>query len=567
MLQIESETVAEYYARFIADREATAVFHLSGGMIAYLTDAIAQLGKTPLITNRNEQASGFAAEGATRVSGKPSVAMGTSGPGATNLVTAIASCYFDSSPVVFITGQVNTLELRSNKFQRQNGFQELDISSMVQGITKATFTPMNASEATFAIHQAWNIAVQGRPGPVLIDLPIDIQQELVNSKIIIPPREPLKESDEIENELFTAINELFSTAKRPLILLGGGARLDSASEEVYKLVCRTEIPVVTSLMGLDVGSFAESQYLGFIGSYGNRWANDALRECDLLLVLGSRLDPRQTGPNIQTFRQGKKIIRIDIDRSELDGRVAADIKVKSTILAFLRDSRLNIPKFSEKTLLTNSMTSKISKPQSSEQLAKIDFNPNEFMELLSELHSKSAGYVVDVGQHQMWAAQSIKLNLSQRFVTSGGLGSMGFSIPAAIGAAIAVKSEWVVLLGDGCAQLSAPELQTIAELNLPIKIYVINNGQHGMVAQFQDEYMESRYIGTRVGYSTPDFCTLANAYGISSTLNLESNQDLQFLSGFLLENKGKPALINVSISHNAKALPKLKFSDSNVVTE
>ena len=182
-------------------------------------------------------------------------------------------------------------------------------------------------------------------------------------------------------------------------------------------------------------------------------------------------------------------------------------------------------------------------------------------------HPEAAGYVVDVGQHQMWAAQSLKLNPSQRFITSGGLGSMGFSLPAAIGAAIALKSEWVVLLGDGCAQLSAPELQTIAELNLPIKIYVINNGQHGMVAQFQDEYMDSRYIGTKVGYTTPDFCALANAYGINNTLNLKSDHDLKTLSDFLLESKGKPALINVHISSKAKALPKLRFNDPNVITE
>jgi acetolactate synthase-1/2/3 large subunit len=567
MMHNKSESVAEYYAQFIADREATAVFHLSGGMIAFLTDAIAQLGKTPLITNRNEQASGFAAEGATRVSGKPSVAMGTSGPGATNLVTAIASCYFDSSPVIFITGQVNTLELRSSKIQRQNGFQELDISSLVQGITKATFTPMNSSEATLAIHKAWRIAVEGRPGPVLIDLPIDIQQEFVDSEPMIPLAEPFKESDEISDELFTAINELFSKAKQPLILLGGGARLDSASKDLQKFVFDTQIPVVTSLMGLDVGSFAENQYLGFIGSYGNRWANDALHRSDLLLVLGSRLDPRQTGPSIQTFRDGKKIIRVDIDQSELDGRVNADIKVKSSVSYFLRDSRLNVRKFSENTLRTDSLTLKISKPQSSEQESEIDLNPNKLMESLSTHHPEAAGYVVDVGQHQMWAAQSLKLNPSQRFITSGGLGSMGFSLPAAIGAAIAVKSEWVVLLGDGCAQLSAPELQTIAELNLPIKIYVINNGQHGMVAQFQDEYMDSRYIGTKVGYTTPDFCALANAYGISNTLNLKSDHDLKTLSDFLLESKGKPALINVHISSKAKALPKLRFNDPNVITE
>jgi acetolactate synthase I/II/III large subunit len=551
-------TVSEYYADFIALKEAPAVFQLSGGMIAFLADAIYRKGVTPLITNRHEQASGFAAEGGTRVSGKTCVALGTSGPGASNLVTAIASCYFDSVPVVFITGQVNTKEIKSSTEQRQNGFQELDVVAMVKGITKATYAPRNAEEAIQALHEAWEVANQARFGPVLIDLPIDIQQLPFKELKPVLPKAAKEKLADLEDEVFSQVNAAIQNSRKPLILVGGGVVLDQASRELEKFVDKTQIPVVATLMGLDSAAKIGTLNLGFIGSYGNRWANDALKDSDLLIVLGCRLDPRQTGASIEEFKKGKIIVRVDIDNFELDGRVEADIKIKTRIGQFLSDSRLIKEEKISNPLKDQSQSMKISNPQTDEQEIELSLNPNEFLAKISLMHKDADGYIVDVGQHQMWAAQSISVYPNQRFLTSGGLGAMGFSLPAAIGASIATKGEWVVVLGDGCAQLSAPELQTISELNLPIVIYVMNNRQHGMVAQFQDENMESRYVGTRFGYSAPDFCALAETYGFRNTFTINSINQLDELKSRNNLNASGPVLVNVVISSGAKALPKMK---------
>lgn len=551
-------TVAEYYADFIALKETPAVFQLSGGMIAFLADAIYRKGATPLITNRHEQASGFAAEGGTRVSGKSCVALGTSGPGASNLVTAIASCYFDSVPVIFITGQVNTKEIKSSAKQRQNGFQELDVITMVKGITKATYSPKTAIEAIQAINEAWEIANLARFGPVLIDLPIDVQQLPIEELKYVLPKAILENQEVLEDEVFYLVNSAIQNSRKPLILVGGGVVLDQATNELESFVDKTQIPVVATLMGIDSAAKINALNLGFIGSYGNRWANNALKDSDLLIVLGCRLDPRQTGASIEEFTENKFIIRVDIDDFELDGRVEADIKIKSKIGKFLSDSRLLKEARNSNPLIKQSQLVKDSNPQTNEQEVDLALNPNEFLEKISLMHKKAGGYIVDVGQHQMWAAQSIKVLPNQRFLTSGGLGAMGFSLPAAIGASIATNGEWVVVLGDGCAQLSAPELQTISELNLPIFVYVINNGQHGMVAQFQDENMQSRYVGTRFGYSTPDFCALAKTHGFESTFTVSSINQLEKLESVIkLHTKG-PVLVNVIISGGAKALPKMK---------
>ena len=558
MDQENPATVADYYADFLSEKETPAVYQLSGGMIAFLADAIYRKGKTPLITNRHEQASGFAAEGGTRVTGNTCVALGTSGPGASNLVTAIASCYFDSVPVLFITGQVNTNEIKSLAGQRQNGFQELDVVSMVKGITKATFSPKNATEAVEAIHRAWEIANQARFGPVLIDLPIDIQQlTLGNTKT-----SRLKTTHEFEfilsDDVFSQVNLAIQKSKQPLILAGGGIRLDCATADLSSFARETQIPVVSTLMGLDSSTEIGDLNLGFIGSYGNRWANEALRNSDLLIVLGCRLDIRQTGSSIESFKKGKTIIRVDIDDFELSGRVNADIKVKSTIHQFLSDPRLSRVRRDSTSIVEATQLKRISNPQVAEQEFALSLNPNDFLGRISQIHKDADGYIVDVGQHQMWAAQSIELQPKQRFLTSGGLGAMGFSLPASIGAAITNENKWVVILGDGCAQLAAPELQTISELDLPVVIYVMNNGQHGMVAQFQDENMQSRYVGTRIGYSTPDFCELAKTYGFMRTFTFSTGDQYSELEQALSQGAKGPILVNVLISKDAKALPKMK---------
>ena len=550
-------TLADCIAMFIAEKDASAVYQLSGGMIAFLIDAIGRLGQTKIINTRHEQAAGFAAEGSARVTKKPGFAMGTSGPGATNLLTPIASSFFDSIPVIYITGQVNQKELRTNPNQRQNGFQELDICEMAKTITKKVYRPNTAKEAFKALEEGWLLAQDGRQGPVLIDIPINLQQEELEYESTNIDQKTLK--SEADSSVNYEIIDYLYAAKRPLILVGGGVRLSNASELLSMFIDKTGIPYVSSLLGLDSISHTDDKYLGFIGSYGNRWANAALSESDLLIVLGSRLDVRQTGNDVSQFMANKKIIRVDIDDHELTGRVHSDVLIKSDISEFLK-SLIGIDyKFDSTSFISEIKKLREERPQEFEQITGLKLNPNIVMEWLSDTFNKASGYVVDVGQHQMWAAQSIRLESGQRFLTSGGLGAMGFAMPASIGAAVSSNSNWVMISGDGCLQLSTPELQTIVQYNLPITVCVINNGQHGMVAQFQEENMNGRLIGTREGFSNPNFQELAKAYGFLNKHKVESDSELVELSSIVKEWKEGPSFLEFIIDGRAQALPKNSF--------
>lgn len=560
----ENINVADFIARFIAARQAPAAYQLSGGMIAFLTDAIQNLGATPLIHNRHEQASGFAAEGSTRVTGIPSVAMGTSGPGATNLVTPIASCFFDSVPVIFITGQVRTDEIKKSSAQRQNGFQELDICEVVKPITKGTWKVTTSAMVPQILEEAWELATHGRPGPVLIDLPIDIQQQMItisNKDAKNSKSSSRSEPAKSDHQNITEVVSLIEKAQNPLVLVGGGIRTAGALEQLHAFLEKSKLPHVSTLMGLDAAIHESENYLGFIGSYGNRWANEAISKSDLLLVLGSRLDVRQTGANIDGFKKNKTIIRVDIDVNELEGRVSSDLAITANLQSFLTNLNQSNMKIHKSDLVDQTRASKINKPQNTEQESDLPLNPNDVLAQISKTFSESNGYIVDVGQHQMWAAQSIHLNPGQRLLTSGGLGAMGFALPASIGAALSKKGEWVTILGDGCIQLSIQELQTISQYGLPITICIINNNQHGMVAQFQEENMNSRFTGTREGFSNPDFLKIAGAFGINNYLLVKTPSDLSKLNESIEEFTNGPSIIEFVIQQEAKALPKMKFSN------
>ena len=561
-MSTKDQTVAEYIAQFFSEKSVPAVFQLSGGMIAFITDAIDRHGSIRIINNRHEQGAGFAAEGIARVLGLPGVAMGTSGPGATNLITPIASCFFDSVPTIFITGQVRRDELKKSPTQRQNGFQELDICEVVKSITKRVWRINEAQEVSRVLEAAWNECQSGRPGPVLIDIPIDVQQE----RMVENPQHQedtgqhgYTQNLEDSNKSFREIMKLIQSSTNPIVLVGGGVRTSGTTVKLRKFLDESQLPYVVSLMGIDGVDHQAENYLGFIGSYGNRWANNALAKSDLLLVLGSRLDVRQTGADVNKFSHNKKIIRVDIDADELDGRISADIRVKCHVEQFIDyflEHRLDK---SHSELVTNAIKERNSTPQGSEQSAILELNPSMAIEAISNKFKESNGYIVDVGQHQMWAAQSLSLESNQRFITSGGLGAMGFALPAAIGASSGKSGRWVVIVGDGCLQLSSQELQTISHYELPITVCIFNNQQHGMVAQFQEENMNSRFVGTRLGYSTPDFRRLAGSYGIEKYSKISNMTDLkEFVEHHDVSYPG-PTIVEFRIENSAKALPKMSF--------
>lgn len=549
-------SAADYIAHFLQAKKVPAVFELSGGMIAFITDAIHRFQFTSIINVRHEQAAGFAAEGASRVSGIPSVALATSGPGATNLITAIGSAYFDSTPVLFITGQVNQAELRVDPQQRQNGFQELDIVKVVDSITKYAVQVHSGEELIRELDHAWNIALEGRPGPVLIDIPIDVQQMKVSTEVLMTPIQDVKSDDLLDPKDVSQLVEVISKSQFPLILVGGGVRSAGAVKTFRRFAEGAGIPVVFSLMGSDALTSDSKLRIGLIGSYGNRWANRALAKADVLLVLGSRLDVRQTGSSVQEFARGKTIIRVDVDEHERAGRIKADLNFGCSLASFLGNETVQKLKFDSATFLSLIAGWKAEFPSVKEQLVPIVLNPNFVMEWISKAFVGVRGFVVDVGQHQMWAAQSLDLGSDQRFLTSGGMGAMGFSIPAAIGAATAETGKWIVIAGDGCAQLSIAELQTLKHYQLSVAVCVINNHQLGMVAQFQEENMDSRFVATRDGYSVPDFLKVADAFGIPS-IRIDSLDQLETAHEFVSLWEAGPILLEFVVPNDAKALPKL----------
>ena len=549
---------SDFIAHFLKQKGIECVFELSGGMITHILDSLNQTTDIKIVTMHHEQAAAFAAEGYGRITGLPGVALATSGPGATNLITGIGSCFFDSTPAIFITGQVNRHEQKGERNIRQLGFQETDIVAMAKPITKASFLINDPNDLASVFEEAFSIACEGRPGPVLIDIPMDVQRAQVE---IANPMETrvaqLPDNDTID-ELIEAIKK----ANRPLILAGRGIKASGSQQLFDQFTDKVQIPVITTLLGIDTIEFENPLRVGFIGSYGNRWANITFGECDLLIVLGSRLDIRQTGADTK-FIENRRIYHIDCEQGEINNR----IKGCHGILADLKD-------FFTSFLEQSSGQSFESAKEWIEQIDLLHetwpdvkelnpegINPNELMHVLSKLSSKTEAYLADVGSHQMWAAQSLELRKGQHFLTSGGMGAMGFSLPAAIGASIALGNAPVtVIIGDGCMQINIQELQTIVRNRLPIKIIVLNNQTLGMIRQFQDSYFESRYQSTYWGYDTPDFSKVAIAYGIEAK-TIQNPQEIKSAVEWLWtdENSNNPQLLQVMINPHTNTYPKIAF--------
>ncbi len=555
--------VADYIADVLAAQRVPAVFELVGGMITHMLDAVHLKGETPIISMRHEQGAAFAVEGCSRMLGRPAVAMATSGPGATNLLTGIGSCYFDSTPAVFVTGQVNTNEQKGDRKIRQLGFQETDIVTMAAPVTKQTWRIEHESQIAPAFREAFQVAVSGRPGPVLIDIPMNVQRAQIGDSINVSAA-PTGASGLSAADAKTILRALLS-AKMPMILAGGGVRGGNAIEQFRRFVEAASIPVVHSLMAVDVLPHDHPLNAGMIGSYGNRWANLSLSQCDCLLVLGSRLDVRQTGANTDAFKGERTIFHIDCEPAEMNNRVQNCEATVSEIGPAL-EVLLEVfePAHAELVASTRQWLASIADlrerwPDTSELAASSGINPNVFMHALSQAIPQVGAYVADVGQHQMWAAQSLDLRESERFLTSGGMGSMGFALPAGIGAAIGAKGvPTVVIAGDGGFQCNIQELETVSNLKLPLKIVIINNECHGMVRQFQESYFESRFQSTVWGYSAPDFSKVAEAYEIPAR-TISDPAEIQNGAEWLAERLDGPSLLQVMIPQTTNAYPKLAF--------
>lgn len=551
--------LSDYIASFLAGHGCRCVFGYLGGAVTHLIDSFYQRDDLRFIGTYHEQGAAFAAEGYARVNNAVGVAVATSGPGATNLLTGVGSAYFDSIPCLYLTGQVNTYEYKSNLPVRQLGFQETDIVSIAKPITKYAVRITEPDQIRYELEKAFHLATSGRKGPVLLDIPMDIQRAEIDESTL-PGYQPPREQ-QIEPDADT-VAKLLAGSCRPVLLAGGGVRLSGAMQLLREFAGNLGIPIVTSLMGRDAYDNKSENFCGMLGAYGNRYANLAVANSDLILALGTRLDSRQTGTKPESFARNAKLIRNDIDPDELTRKVKDnEYGIQMDACAFLNRLISNpiiksIPKGSYRPWLERIQQFRYLYPSFSLETMS---DPNYVVSELSKMTQDNDVICVDVGQNQMWAAQSMVLTQNQRFLTSGGMGSMGFALPAAIGAYYsgAAGGRVIVIAGDGGIQMNIQELALIKRNHIPIKIIVMNNNSLGMIRHFQEMYFDGRYNGTVNDYEAPDFCSIAQAYGIRS-LRINTIQDFYDIKTALSDEES--VLIEIPFPQNTHVYPKLSVN-------
>lgn len=502
--------VSDYIADFLHNKNIKTIFGHLGGFNADFVDSIYLQKNIKFMLPYHEQAAAFAANAYAVVTEQTAIATSTGAPGFCNLVAGIANAFFDSNPCIFIAGTAHTKAVRTSKNIRQNAFEEIDTLSVVQDITKFSVKIENPEDIRYYLEKAFYIANEGRKGPVLLDIPYNIARSEVDVASLKGFEAPVVEYDDIDTQ---QIMDVLKNVKKPLIILGGGARSRQCKKQIKNLLDKVKIPVVASLLGLDVLSHNHPSFIGFIGHYGNRYANLALVNCDCLIVIGSRLDERQLcyktklNPNL-------KVIRVDIDKHELNRKIPETISIYSTAEMFLE--KLNVENFDECDFSKWLQVLNVWKKRyPSYDLSLKETNANNFLHVISDYLPDDAVICSDVGQNQMCVAQSIYLNDDRMLLNSAGYGSMGFSLPAAVGAAYARPNTAVLSVnGDGGIQMNIQELQTIKRDNLPVNIVVLNNNCLGMIRRLQENMFDNRTSASIDGYSVPDYEKIAKAYGI-----------------------------------------------------
>ena len=548
-------TGAEILWATLAGENVDRVFGYPGGAILPIYDA---LRKFPIhhILVRHEQGASHMADGYARASGKVGVCMATSGPGATNLVTGIATAMLDSIPLVAITGQV------SSKVLGSDAFQEVDITGITLPITKHNFLVTRAEDIAPTVRLAFQIAKSGRPGPVLVDITKDAQQATAtfDFEAAAPPAYRPHPMLRAESSSIQQAIELIKSAKKPLILAGHGIIQSGAEQQVIAFAERHQIPVASTLLGLGAFPTHHPLSLGMMGMHGESWVNHAIQQADLLLAFGMRFDDRVTG-NLASYAQNAKKIHIEIDPSEINKNVKADVALIGDLRETLDLLLPLLPKKSDTNWLLeiNAMRGDaavrdiINLPDNGHLYAAHVIN-DIWREAVAAGREKETIIVTDVGQHQMWEAQYYKHDVSRTLVTSGGLGTMGFALPAAIGAKVACpeKDVWVIA-GDGGFQMTASELSTIVQEGLAINIAVINNGFLGMVRQWQEAFYEKNYSASPI--LSPDFVKLAAAHGIDGA-HVSQRKDVT-PTVTQARTSGKAFLINFQVEKEDGVYPMI----------
>lgn len=532
----------------LEDLDVDTIFGYPGGAVLPLYDALFDNHNINHVLIRHEQAGTHAADGYARATGKPGVVLATSGPGGTNTVTGIATAAMDSIPLVVFTGQVPTNMIGND------AFQEADIVGITRPITKHNYLVKDVADLEQVIREAFHVAASGRPGPVLVDLPKDMLQTKAHysglRKVSLPSYNPTQKGHSAQ---IKKAAQLLSEAKRPLIYAGGGVVLGEAWDELTDMAERHNIPVTTTLMGL--GGFPESkpQSLGMLGMHGTYYANMATTECDLLLAVGARFDDRVTG-NLEGFSPHSKKIHIDIDPTNIGKNVKVDIPIVGDVKHVLPeiDKQIKKPETEEwwNTINKWKKDHPLEVPE-----AKDTIKPQQMVEAISEVTNGEAIVVTDVGQHQMWAAQHYTFNHPRSFLSSGGLGTMGYGFPAAMGAYFGCPDRPIVCItGDGGFQMTIYELATAVEYELPIKIAIMNNQCLGMVRQWQELFYDKRYSHSILKKGNPDFVKLAESYGAAgfrATNTTEMNDVLQKA----MEINDRPVVMDFRVEEHENCYP------------
>ncbi|MDI6944305.1 MULTISPECIES: acetolactate synthase large subunit [Microbacterium] len=561
-------TGAEAVVRSLELLGVTDVFGLPGGAILPVYDPLMSAASLRHILVRHEQGGGHAAEGYASASGKVGVTIATSGPGATNLVTAIADAYMDSVPMLAITGQVFSTLMGTD------AFQEADIVGITMPITKHSFLVKDAAEIPGAIAAAYEIASTGRPGPVLVDITKDAQQ--AEAPFVWPPRYELpgyRPVTKAHGKQIQAAVSLIAEARKPVLYVGGGVIRGRAAEELKTFAEATGAPVVTTLMAR--GAFPDShpQHLGMPGMHGAVPAVLALQESDLIVALGARFDDRVTG-KAALFAPHAKVVHVDIDPAEISKIRTADVPIVGDLkevlvdldTAFRSTTQGGAPDYDEWWAYLRGLQDQY--PLGFAPTTDGLLSPQHVIQRIGELTGPEAVYAAGVGQHQMWAAQFIKYERPNSWLNSGGAGTMGYSIPAAMGAKVAEPHRVVWAIdGDGCFQMTNQELATCALNDIPIKVAIINNSSLGMVRQWQTLFYDGRYSNTdlQTGHDTvriPDFVKLAEAYGCLA-IRVEREDQIDDAIRLALETNDRPVVIDFVVSADAMVWPMVPQGVSN----
>ena len=545
------------------------VFGLPGGAVLPLYDTLMGDHDLRHVLVRHEQGAGHAAEGYAAATGKVGVAIATSGPGATNLVTAIADAYMDSVPLLAITGQV------FSHLMGTDAFQEADIMGITMPITKHSFLVKTAAEVPGAIAAAYHLASTGRPGPVLVDITKDAQEGELDfvwdPRVDLPGYRPITKAN---SKQIQAAAELIAEAERPVFYVGGGVGRAKASEELLQLAELVGAPVVTTLMARGVFPDSHPQHLGMPGMHGTVPAVLALQESDLLITLGARFDDRVTGRAVQ-FAPEAKVIHADIDPAEIGKIRAADVPIVGDAAEVISDliAAVSTAKLSREFADTSVWWTHLRELQAKFPLGYSEttdglLSPQFVIQRIGELTGPEGIYAAGVGQHQMWAAQFIKYERPNSWLNSGGAGTMGYAVPAAMGAKVAEpeRAVWAID-GDGCFQMTNQELATCVVNNIPIKVAVINNSSLGMVRQWQTLIYNGRYSNTELntGHGSqriPDFVKLGDAYGCLS-IRVETEDQVDDAIKLALETNDRPVVIDFVVSADAMVWPMVRQGTSN----